>query len=101
MARVSTLNVSLTAHQRQLVDECVASGRYESASEVVREGLRLLEAQRLAYEASWSEVRAKVAEAQADVDNGRVVDGPMFMRELIKRIDPRGGLRPRKTTKGK
>ena len=38
-----TLNVSLTPHLEQFVHETVTSGRYQSASEVVRTALRLLE----------------------------------------------------------
>ena len=36
------MNVSLTSELEQLVNEKVASGMYTSASEVIREGLRLL-----------------------------------------------------------
>jgi len=38
-----TRNVSLTKHFDQFVERSVTSGRYLNASEVVREGLRLLE----------------------------------------------------------
>jgi antitoxin ParD1/3/4 len=38
-----TLNVSLTPHLEQFIHETVNSGRYQSASEVVRTALRLLE----------------------------------------------------------
>lgn len=37
------MNVSLTPHLEAMVREKVASGRYTSSSEVVREALRLLE----------------------------------------------------------
>ncbi|QYY37422.1 type II toxin-antitoxin system ParD family antitoxin [Ruficoccus sp. ZRK36] len=37
------MNVSLTDKLEDFVNELVAQGRYRSASEVVREGLRLLE----------------------------------------------------------
>ena len=43
MARRATLTVSLTAHQRKFIGRRVSSGGYQSASEVVREALRLLE----------------------------------------------------------
>jgi hypothetical protein len=42
MARVATISVSLTPRQLRLVQERVASGGYESASEVIREGLSVL-----------------------------------------------------------
>lgn len=41
-----TRNVVLTERQSQMVDELVAAGEYQNASEVLREGLRLVEARR-------------------------------------------------------
>lgn len=38
-----TRNVVLTEHKATLVEELVISGRYQNASEVLREGLRLVE----------------------------------------------------------
>ena len=38
-----TRNVVLTEHQAALVEGLVAGGRYQNASEVLREGLRLIE----------------------------------------------------------
>ena len=43
MADRQTMNVSLPAAQERFVRSQVQTGRYRSASEVVREGLRLLE----------------------------------------------------------
>lgn len=38
-----TRNVVLTEHHETLIAELVSSGRYQNASEVMREGLRLIE----------------------------------------------------------
>ena len=38
-----TRNVALTNHQAHVVEQLVSSGRYQNASEVLREGLRLIE----------------------------------------------------------
>ncbi len=38
-----TRNVVLTEHHATIIDRLVTSGRYESASDVLREGLRLVE----------------------------------------------------------
>jgi putative addiction module CopG family antidote len=42
MSTRTSLNVSLTPELEEFTGTCVASGQYQSASEVVREGLRLL-----------------------------------------------------------
>ena len=38
-----TRNVVLTEHQASFVEQLVSSGRYQNASEVLREGLRMIE----------------------------------------------------------
>jgi len=38
-----TRNINLTPHQDELVAKYIASGRYQNASEVIRDGLRLME----------------------------------------------------------
>jgi len=40
---VPTRNVVLTAHHEAVIESLVRSGRYQNASEVLREGLRLVE----------------------------------------------------------
>ena len=43
LSTMPTRNVVLTEHQEQLIETLVGSGRYQNASEVLREGLRLVE----------------------------------------------------------
>lgn len=65
-----TRNVVLTDHQANFVEELVTSGRYQNASEVLREGLRLVEQREAedAYrlEALRSAVQAGIADIQSD-----------------------------------
>lgn len=60
------MNVYLTEKLEQLVREKVSSGRYNSASEVVREGLRLLEKRDEAIDLRLSELRGRL---NTDVDD--------------------------------
>jgi antitoxin ParD1/3/4 len=46
-----TRNVVLTQHHEEIIDQLVKSGRYQNASEVLRDGLRLVE-QREAMESA-------------------------------------------------
>ncbi len=57
-----TKNVVLTDHQEKLIDNLVGSGRYRNASEVLREGLRLVE-RREAEAAAQLEVLRQAAGA--------------------------------------
>lgn len=66
-----TRNVVLTNHQAAYVEGLVSSGHYQNASEVLREGLRLIE-QRDAENASRLEaLRSAVRVGVADFDAGR------------------------------
>lgn len=66
-----TRNVVLTDHQATFVEELVTSGRYQNASEVLREGLRLVE-QREAEDAYRLEaLRAAVQLGATDIASGR------------------------------
>lgn len=69
-----TRNVVITEHQHALIESLVESGRYQNASEVLREGLRLVE-QREAEEAAKLQVLRQAAQVGWDaVAGGRYVD---------------------------
>lgn len=69
-----TRNVVLSDHQQELVETLVQSGRYQNASEVLREGLRLIE-QRERLEAAKLQALQQAAEkGWADITAGRYVD---------------------------
>src|SRR5690606_1919065 len=69
-----TRNVVLTDHQAELVDTLVRTGRYQNASEVLREGLRLVE-QHAAEDAARLEALKKAAETGwNDIEAGRYAD---------------------------
>jgi antitoxin ParD1/3/4 len=56
------MNISLTPHLEELVKAKVESGLYNSASEVMRDALRLLEERDRLREIELEEYRAKIRE---------------------------------------
>lgn len=66
-----TRNVVLTDHQAELVERLVESGRYQNASEVLREGLRLVELREAEDAARLKALRDAVQVGVDDLDNGR------------------------------
>jgi len=66
-----TRNVVLTDHQARLVAKLVSSGRYQNASEVLREGLRLVEDREARDSARLQELREAARVGMADIDAGR------------------------------
>jgi antitoxin ParD1/3/4 len=89
MAR-RTLNVSLTSELEALIVKRVESGRYLSASEVVREGLRLLEERDRLREEALAGVKRKIEEGLASLARGEKVDGATLLAELERDLDRRG-----------
>lgn len=87
MARQTTLNVSLTPTLRAYVRRKVESGRYESASEVIRDSLRALEARDRAVATFWVDAREKVRVARRQVARGATVDGETAMNEIMAELD--------------
>jgi antitoxin ParD1/3/4 len=66
-----TRNVVLTDHQATLVEQLVTSGRYQNASEVLREGLRLVEQREAEDLYRLEALRAAVQLGSADIAAGR------------------------------
>jgi antitoxin ParD1/3/4 len=66
-----TRNVVLTDYQAELVERLVSSGRYQNASEVLREGLRLVENQEAEGKARIKVLREAARNGIADIEAGR------------------------------
>jgi antitoxin ParD1/3/4 len=89
-----TRNVVLTDHQHQVIESLVHSGRYQNASEVLREGLRLVE-QREAEDAAKLEALHQAVEVGwRDLEAGRYrevaeEDLADYISELSRRASDR------------
>ena len=80
------MNVSLTDELRKFVEEKVASGLYHSASEVVREGLRLLAEEDQLREMRLKDVGKKIKAGADQLKQGIGRPGDEVFARLEARI---------------
>jgi antitoxin ParD1/3/4 len=80
LSQNSDMNVSLTEPMEQFVRQKVAVGEYETASEVVREALRLL---RHRDEVWRSEVRSKIKTGMDSIRAGRTLSAAQVQTEMV------------------
>lgn len=81
--RGKPMNVSLTPELERLVQDKVQTGRYNSASEVVREALRLMEER----DQVKAEIRKKIADGVESIKAGRVIDGEAYFAQVEAELD--------------
>jgi antitoxin ParD1/3/4 len=77
------MNVGLTPELENLIHRKVETGRYGSASEVIREALRLLDERDQLTELHKDEIRKKIAAGMASLRAGKGADG----EAVFDRID--------------
>jgi antitoxin ParD1/3/4 len=78
------MNVSLTSELERFVSAEVESGRYNSASEVIREALRLLEEHDQARTVQLAEFNQELGRRLASIDRGEIVK-PAEARARLQR----------------
>ena len=78
------MNVSLTPELEQFVQSKVENGRYNSASEVVREALRLLEEHEKVRTTQLAEFNQELGRRLASLDRGERVE-PATVRARLQR----------------
>lgn len=90
----TTLNISLTPQLERFIESRVQTGRYQSASEVVREGLRLLELRERETDLAFQTLKTKLHRAASQADRGELLDPS----QLLRKIDTLKRQRPTKRT---
>lgn len=70
-----TRNIALTVEQDEFVNSLVKTGQYQSASEVVRAGLRLLDQDLKRHQAELDEIRKRVRTSLKAEANGQYTEG--------------------------
>ena len=83
------MNVSLTPELEQFVSTKVESGRYNSASEVVREALRLLEEHDAVRAAQLGQFNGEIGRRLAGLDRGEIVTPAKARARLLAKSERR------------
>ncbi len=81
------MNISLTPQLEKLVQKKVVSGLYNSASEVIREALRLLEENDRIRELRLKELQREILAGVEQLDRGKSTN---FDESTVKRIKAAG-----------
>lgn len=88
-----TRNVVLSQHQHELVEALVHSGRYQNASEVLREGLRLIEERDRIEEAKLKALKQAARQGWTDISAARYVDvGDGQLEDFVGQLGRRAAL---------
>lgn len=80
-----TMNVSLTPELEEFVNEKVSSGLYNSASEVVRESLRLLRRQDELEKLQMEELRREIQSSIKQMDDGQGIPLDVVRARITQR----------------
>ena len=81
------MNISLTKEFESYVTQKVESGMYHSASEVIRDGLRLMKERDELHQSRLAELRREIAIGVDQADRGQVQP---FNEEITARVKARG-----------
>ena len=80
------ITVTLPAELEAFVQGRVASGRFATAGEAVREGLRLLEEREQERQAVLAELRQEIEIGAEHAKAGKLSDGRTFFEQLRQKI---------------
>lgn len=85
------MNISLPKALEDYVRAKVESGRYASASEVIRESLRQSKQREERADDDQAELRRRIRKSLAELDAGEFVEGEAFEKQLRERNRARPG----------
>lgn len=88
MPAISSMNVSLTPEHEKFIKDAVASGNYATQSEVVREGLRLLQQRQREDDEALAALKAQLQRGVEQAERGEFVDPQEVFRtarDIIER----------------
>jgi antitoxin ParD1/3/4 len=79
------MNVNLGTVFDQFVADLLKTGHYQSQSEILREGLRLLKEREELKQLRLAELRKEIAIGTEEARQGKLIDGETVCTEIRKR----------------
>ncbi|MBD2438697.1 type II toxin-antitoxin system ParD family antitoxin [Nostoc sp. FACHB-110] len=79
-------SITLTSNQEQLIQNLLATGKFNNVSEVIQAALSLLEQETIADQAWLDETRILIDEGIASLENGEGIDGETFVNNLLTNL---------------
>lgn len=87
------MDVTLSGDAEQFIRKEVASGRYESPHEVIREGLRLLQEREILEQHRRERLNQQIEEGLAQLDRGEGIPGDQAFQALWEKSQKRRAAR--------
>lgn len=84
-SKQTTRNIALSPQLDRFIQRRIDSGRYQSASEVVRDALRLLEQREEERKAVLKDIRRKIDVGYGEAMRGEVIDANDVFAEIKKK----------------
>ena len=83
------MTVTLTRDQEEFIAGELRSGHYQSANDIIAQGLGMLRAQEEFIRSHTAELREKIAVGLEQVQRGDLVDGGTVIRHLREKLQER------------
>jgi antitoxin ParD1/3/4 len=80
------MSLALKPEQQQFIQQQIALGRFGSEEEVLEKALQLLSSQYLEYDNWVADTRAKIDEAQQEIDRGEGIPLDIAMAQLRSQL---------------
>ncbi len=80
------MSIVLKPEQQQFIQQQIALGRFGSEEEVLEKALQLLSSQYREYDNWVEDTRAKIDEAQAQIERGEGIPLDVAMAQLRERL---------------
>ncbi|MBS0184896.1 MAG: type II toxin-antitoxin system ParD family antitoxin [Proteobacteria bacterium] len=83
------MNISLNNTLEKFIQKKIETGLYNSASEVVREGIRLLMERDMLFQQQIQKLNHEIEAGLRQLQNGESISGPQVFEEIKKMSDNR------------